>query len=409
MNKSEQLIRNVARFDSKIEPFNDIINHFSNTSNRIKESKKKVIAIPPLHPAEPIYAAGALAYDPYIHEVIHAHIKGHSHLIEKATETGLSPYSNPWNLIVTGAVISGENEVIVDAYSAFCGHWDDQTSNAWRLMADAKQKPLHFWEVPRFDNSSVKWAINFLVKELEQLFDWLGTQTGNVITELSLREAIKIGNLVKKDMAELTQLLQNQIVPLPALEYYLTQVLISDLAQDPENLHNMYHKLIRDLKEKQFNNAAPATITEKAVRIFFMGDETPNIRIWNEIVDHGGAIIGLDSRLSLYYKPIKEDDPIIENLAWWIYSMLRNMPTTKMVNKMIPFIKQQKPHAVILGSIAGSKIIPGSGVLISQIIQDELGVPVLNLEDGQLFAMDRSTNKELKDFIENLRERKNRG
>jgi len=409
MNNSEQLIQNVARFDSKLEPFNDIITLFSNTSYRIKESKKKVIAIPPLHPAEPIYAAGGLAYNPYVHEVIPAYIKDQSHLIAKATDAGLSPDCNPWNLIMTGAVISGENEIAIDAYSAFCGHWDDQISNAWRLMADAMKKPLHFWEVPRYDNSSAKWAINFLVKELEQLFDWLGRQTGNVITEHSLKKAIKIGNLIKKDMIELTQLLQNQIVPIPALEYYITQVLISDLAQDPENLHNMYQKLIHDLKETQFNNAEPATITEKTVRIFFMGDETPDIRIWNEIMDYGGAIIGLDCRLSLYYEPIKEGDPIIENLAWWIYSMLRNMTTTDMVTNMISFIKQQKPDAVILSSIAGSKIFPGSRVLTSQIIQDELGVPVFNLINEQPFVIEKSVNKELKDFIENLRYGKYRG
>ncbi|UCE97770.1 MAG: 2-hydroxyacyl-CoA dehydratase [Dehalococcoidia bacterium] len=409
MNNTEQSIQNTVRFDTKLESFNDIITLFSDNLNRIKESGKKVIAKSPLFPAEPIYAAGGLAYDPYLYEVIPALIKGKRHLIGKATDAGLSSDLNFCNLIMAGAFISGENEISVDAHSAACGFWDDQISNTWQMMAEASQKPIHFWEVPRFDNNTEKWAINFLIKELEQYFEWLTNQTGNSITENSLREAVRMGNLIRQDIIELNQLLQNQEILFPALEYYITQLMISDFAQNPERLHVAYQKLIQELKERQLNHSKPADSSEKAIRIFLTGEEIPDIRIWNQIEDYGGIIVGFDSRMSLYYKPIKEDGPIIENLACWIYGMPSSMPTAQRMNSTISFIKSQKPDAVIISSIAGSTIFPESNTLISQIIQDELGVPIFYLETKFPFEIVKPTYQELEAFIQNLKDGKNRG
>ena len=164
---------NKLRFDTELKSFNSLISLFLNSAERIRASGKKVVAKSPFCPAEPIYAAGALAYDTYTHEaIVHAVIKKDLSLTSEAIDAGLSWDSNPWYLMMLGAVVSGKNEVAIDAYSPACGCWDDQIKRSWQLMAEAAGSPLHFWEVPRFDTESEEWAIKYLVKELKQLFDW---------------------------------------------------------------------------------------------------------------------------------------------------------------------------------------------------------------------------------------------
>jgi benzoyl-CoA reductase/2-hydroxyglutaryl-CoA dehydratase subunit BcrC/BadD/HgdB len=408
MNNSEISGLNAVRFDSKLKSFNNITALLTSLPERIKESGKKVIAKSPFYPAEPIYAAGALAYNPYIHEVIGALKKDRSNLVSKATDAGLSLDSDPWDLIMSGAVVSGQNEVDIDAYSVVCGFWDDQISNTWQLMAEATKKPLYFWEIPRFDSDSNKWAIKFLTNELEQFFDWLTDQTGNIITEQSLTESIKIGNLIRQDLKEISQTLQLQKVTIPALEYYITQIMVNDYAQDPKLLHNTFKTLIQELKERESKNIKPAGISEKPVRIYFIGEEIPDIRIWNEIEDYEGVIVGYDKYLSLFYEPMKEDGSAIENMAQWIYKMLCNMRITQRIQKTIPVIKQQEPDAIIISSNVGSKIIPESETLIYQIIEGEIGIPILSLENDKFFKENGLTSEKLKTFIKNCKDESNR-
>ncbi len=341
-----------------------------------------MVAKGPLSPVEPIYAAGALAYDPYTHEtVVQAVMKENLNLTSEAIDAGLGSSFNPWNLIMLGAVVSKKNEVAIDAYSTACGCCDDQIKKSWQIMAEAAEAPLYFWEVPRFDAESEKWAIKYLTKELKQLFDWLANQTGHKITDRSLIESIRRGNLIRQDLMEITQMLQLPKVPISALEYYLAQTMIGDYAQDPEMLHDRYRALVQELKERVSQSvAAPGLVSEKPLRIYFMGEETQEFRVWNAIEDYGGVLVGSDTRLSLYYDLVKEDGSPIENLARWIWKMPHNLPTAERIKATIPHIKQQEPDAIIISSVVGSRNIPEAERFTRDMLKDELGLPVLSIE-----------------------------
>lgn len=391
---------NGLRFDSELKSFNDLMSLFLSSAERAKTSGKKLVAKAPLSPIEPIYAAGALAYDSYTHEtVMHTLMKENPGLMSKAIDAGLSPDSNPWNLIMTGAIVSKKNEATIDAYATACGCCDDQIKNAWQLMAGADGAPLYFWEVPRFDAESEEWAIKFLVEELKQFFEWLAIQTGHEVTELSLTESIKLGNLLRQDIIEITQMLQLPDVPISALEYYFVQTMIDDYAQDPEILHDRYRALIQELKERVSQTKAAPGISGKPLRIYLMGEETPAFRIWNAIEDYGGVLVGCDTRLSLYYETIREDGSAIENLARWAWRMPCNMPTAERVKATIPFIKQQNPNAIIFSSMIGSNSIPEAEKYTLEIIKDELDIPVLSIETTQPLDNTESIEKQLKSFI----------
>ncbi|MBA7478112.1 hypothetical protein ES707_13533 [subsurface metagenome] len=390
------------RFDTELKAFNGLVSLFLSSAERVKKSGKKVVAKGPLSPVDPIYAAGALAYDPYTHEtIVHAVMNENLNLTSQAVDAGLSSDFNPWNLIMLGAVVSKKNEVPIDAYSTACGCWDDQIKKSWQIMAEATDSPSYFWEIPRFDTKSEEWAISFLVKELEQLFKWLTFQTGQKVSDETLRDAIRRGNLLRQDLLEITQLLQSSPVPISALEYYLAQVLIGDYAQDPEELHNRYLALLDELKERvKHLVAAPGLTSKKPLRIYLMGEETQEFQLFNTIEDHGGVLVGCDTRLSLYYEPVKEDGWAVENLVRWIWKMPDNLPTVERIKTTIPYIKKQKPDAIIISSVLGSRNLPGAERLARDIIRDELGIPVLSIETTLPLENIEKVDYQIRAFIE---------
>jgi len=370
------------QFDKELKSFDGLLSLFLNSVDRVKTLGKKVVAKSPLSPVDPIYAAGALAYDPYTHETLMKSVfKEDYNLTQEALDAGLNSDFNPWNLIMLGSVFSGKNEIPVDIYSTACGCWDDQIKKCWQTMAELGNSPFHFWEIPRFEELTEKWALDFISKELEQLFNFLSSKTGIKVTEEILNSAIKQGNLIRQDMLDLTRLLQSSCIPMSALEFYIAQLLISDYGLEPEALHSEYRKLIEELEHRiKQGIAAPGITSDKPLRIYLMGDETQEFQLLNVIEQYGGALVGCDSRLSLYYETVKEEVPAMGALTGWIWNMPHNKPTTARVMATIPYIKQQKPDAIIISNVVGSRNLPGAERLVRDLIREELKLPVLSIE-----------------------------
>lgn len=390
------------RFDTELKSFDGLISLFINRADRIKASGKKIVAKGPLSPVDPIYAAGALAFDPYTYETVtHSVINENYTLTGEALDAGLNSDFNPWNLMMVGSVCSGKNSVPIDMYSTSCGCWDDQLKKCWQIMAESTSSPIHFWDIPRYDTESERWALNFLAKELDQLSRFLTSQTGKKVTNESLRDAIWQGNLIRQDLLDLTQLLQSSVVPLSALEFYIAQLLISDYAQDPKALHKLYRQLIEELEVRVKQGiAAPGITTNKPTRIYLMGDESQEFQLLNIIEQYGGTLVGCDSRLSLYYKLVQEDGSIIEALTKWIWNMPNNLPTAERIKVTIPYIKQQKPDAVIISNVIGSRNLPGTEKLVRDIIREELNLPILSIETSLPREDTEKVDYQIRAFIE---------
>ena len=267
---------NRLRFDTELKSFDGLMSLFINAADRAKKSGKKIIALGPLSPVDIVYAAGALAYDPYTHEtIVHAVMNETLSMTNAAVDAGLSADFNPWNLMMVGAVVSGKNAVPIDAYSTACGCVDDQIKKSWQVMSDAAGAPAYFWDIPRFDAESEEWAIGILVKELRQLFSWLTALTGKKVTDETIKDAIRVGNLLRQDLININKVLELSPVPMSALEYYMAQTFIGDYAQDGDKLHQQYQVLLAELNTRvSQSKAAPGLKSPKPTRVYFMGEET---------------------------------------------------------------------------------------------------------------------------------------
>ncbi len=366
------------RFDNSLATFPGLLDLYTGYSGRIESSNKKVIATNPLTPAELVYAAGALAYDPYTREsLIQSVMKENYELTNSAIDAGLSPDFNSWNLIMIGSVYENPAGLPAHAYSIACPNWDDQIKKSWQIMTEFADKPVYFWEIPRYDPEARKWALNFLRKEIEQFLSWLSAITGHKVSQNGLVESVRKANLIREDLAAIDKLVAGPGKVLPGLEYYLCQLLASDYCQDPDGLHAAYRSLIAELEKRA---GSPGSGGDGMLRLYLMGDDTQQLQLFNGIEDYGGVLVGSDTRLSSYYAPVPLEGNMVENLAEWLWNMPANMPTETRVKATIPYIRAQKADAVIINSLTGSRNLPGSEKMVRDLIKEELGIPVLGIE-----------------------------
>jgi hypothetical protein len=67
-------------------------------------------------------------------------------------------------------------------------------------------------------------------------------------------------------------------------------------------------------------------------------------------------------------------------MARWIWNMPNNLPLQERIKMELVKIKIQKPNAIILSNVVGSRRLPGVERLVKDIVKEEMGVPVLSIE-----------------------------
>lgn len=391
MNQLEHPGLEKLRFNSEIKSFSPLLSR----PDAVAAAGKKVIGCAPLSPLEPIIAAGGFGYDPFTNETLfHSVYNRQFSLVDNAIESGLSPDFNMWNLIAAGAVAAGKTRVPINAFATICGWSDDQTKKSMQAMASGSGSPIYFWEVPRYTSEFSGWAVDYIVKELRQLFFWLTTQTGKKITDDRLIEAIKLNNLLRHDIKEIVKLQQLSPGLMPSLEYYFILSTAGGLNPDGEKLHRLYQSFIGEISGR-----VTGAVNNKKPRIYWLGEDTQELQIFNEIDDLGATLVGSDARLSFYYEPIRETGNPVENLADWLWRMPCNMSSAERMNVTIPHIKAQNPDYVIINSNCGSRNLPGAEALVTGIVRKQLGLPVLSIETSLPGDRFENVKSQLQQFI----------
>ncbi len=181
-------------------------------------------------------------------------------------------------------------------------------------------------------------------------------------------------------MTEIDKLLAAEVVPLSGLEYYLLQVMLGDFARNPDGLHSQFSLLIDELKGRVENHESAPGIRTSPVRVYIMGDETQELHLYNSIEDAGGVLVGCDFRMPLYYGLVNETEKPVDSLARWVWNMPNNLPLQERIEFELLRIKMQKPDAVILSNVVGSRHLTGIERLVKDSLKDQLGIPVLSIE-----------------------------
>ncbi len=368
------------RFDRGLQTFPEILSAYLDYNPKVAQPEKKVVANGPLSPADIIYAAGALPYDFSTHQNLQAIFSGNNSLSQQAVDMLVSSEFNPWYQVMLGAFLYDQNQIPIDLFSTSIGEFDDQLTKSFQLMARARSKAFIDWEVPRHDAPSEALALDFLKKEIKQFILEISAQTGHNTGDHDLSRAVHAGNLLRGDMTEIDKLLAAEVVPLSGLEYYLLQVMLGDFARNPDRLHSQFSLLIDELKRRVENHESAPGIRTSPVRVYIMGDETQELHLYNSIEDAGGVLVGCDFRMPLYYGLVNETEKPVDSLARWIWNMPNNLPLQERIEFELLRIKMQKPDAVILSNVVGSRHLTGIERLVKDSLKDQLGIPVLSIE-----------------------------
>jgi len=307
-------------------------------------------------------------------------VDGVSRFSAERINSGICSEINPWNLVTLGANLSKKDGIPVDLFSTAFNGFDEQLIKGFQLMAHFSSKPLRFWEIPMYDIESEGWALDYLKKELEQYFEWMGDHIGTRMTQDSLQRALHLGNLIRTDMIQLNAYLAMPEVPIAALEYYLIQAMMGDYAQDPKGFHDLFAKLLEEIKIRVNQGKKVISISDSPVRVYIIGDETQELYMYNIIEDYGGVVVGCNFRLPLYYDLIDEHTLSIDSLAHWIWHMPTNLPIKERLEFELSRMRRQKPDAVIISSVIGSRHPPGIERLIRDKIKEEIGIPIISIE-----------------------------
>jgi benzoyl-CoA reductase/2-hydroxyglutaryl-CoA dehydratase subunit BcrC/BadD/HgdB len=358
-----------------------VLRLFLSSRERVSASGKKIVAKWAFVPVEPIFAAGALPYDPHIGESLrHVIFDEDTSSIREALESGLPSDFCPWNLTMAGSLISGRGVVPVDLMVVACGCWCDSMSKSWYSTAQRIGMPFHYFDIPRFNAEAKEWATDYLVKELESLCSWLEDQCGQRIDDATLKGEVRSKNLLRQAMIDLTDLLREEDVPVPALEYYLLQMTMSDFLQDPDALYHAYQMILQESKARLRKGTPARAKRDNSLRVYYSGAETQELSIFNMIEDFGGALVGCDTYLPLYRELVPESGSSLTSLADWVWRMPYSFPTLDRIRATIPIMKKQRTECVIINNTTGCRYLAETSKLVRDLIRAELGIPVLTIE-----------------------------
>ena len=141
------------------------------------------------------------------------------------------------------------------------------------------------------------------------------------------------------------------------------------------------------------------TKSPKQLRIYWLGEDTLEYRIFNLLEDCGAYLVGCDTRLSFYYEPVPEGGNPVENLAKWMWRMPCNLPTLERMQVTLSHIKAQQADAVIIHSNIGSRDLPGAERLVRDVIKGETGLPVLSIETSLPGNNIDAVKSQIQDFV----------
>jgi benzoyl-CoA reductase/2-hydroxyglutaryl-CoA dehydratase subunit BcrC/BadD/HgdB len=391
------------RFDKELTGFTELLQLLSKTRARDLALNRKVVAKWTFAPSEPIMAAGALPYDPHMREALyHLVFDEDTSVTRLAVQAGLSQDFCPWNLALVGSTYDDKSVIPVDMFSITCGCWCESMSKSWYLASQIAGRPFHYFDIPPFKEDREEWAIDFLMSELTLFSNWLGENCGSKITEDKLTEQIRNGNALRRAATDLTTLLQDDLVPIPALEYYLLLSAMGDFLQDPFALLNVYEKVAAESKDRM-RKETRTTLGDSPFRVFYSGIETQELSLFNMIEDYGGALVGCDTYSPMFENLIPENGSASENLAKWIWRSSSNLPTSLRIQRTISDAKRQRADGIIISNVTGCRYMSQTSKLAKDILRSELGLPVLTIETGLPLENLETTELRIRAFIETNR------
>ena len=245
-----------------------------------------------------------------------------------------------------------------------------------------------------------------------QLFLFARLQNFNKITARQeidkIIQLVNIGSLIKQFPETLSYGQRKRITLAQALIGKPDLILLDEPTSglDPVAANDTLDTILMEIRERATKRIKGPGIRDDAVRIFFSGITTSEIKIYNLLEDLGGTLAGLECVWNLFRADVNEDEEPFIALAKRDLSIPFTQPMTQRAKLVTGLTKQMKADGSIFDCAFGCNYIAKTARCITDNIRMELNIPTTTI-DTDLPGENRAALEEhLEGFLEIVRESK---
>jgi benzoyl-CoA reductase/2-hydroxyglutaryl-CoA dehydratase subunit BcrC/BadD/HgdB len=375
--------------------------------DRLKEAhdQGKILVVKyPANPTDIYYGCGVMAVDPFFMSMAHLiYTRDYSLATEGRDE--LSPEACAWQAVGNAAI--RRNLFPVDAYYIFAGPWCTNAPYNGENLADVIPE-VHFLDQPFFPHLGGKEenAMQYMIGELQNFVMTMERLTGKKVDKADLTESIRFHNQMRKKIRELMDFLLLESPPISALDFILTMVLVDDWQSDPIAANNTLDTLLMEIRERAEKGIRGKGIKDDAVRIFFSGITTSEIKIYNILEDLGGRLAGLECVWNLFRADVNEDEDPYMAIAKRDLSIPFTQPMEQRAELVTGIAKRMKADGSIFDCAFGCNYIAKTARCVTDNMRTELNIPTTIIDTDLPGDNMAALEEHLEGFLEIVRESK---
>jgi benzoyl-CoA reductase/2-hydroxyglutaryl-CoA dehydratase subunit BcrC/BadD/HgdB len=296
---------------------------------------------------------------------------------------------------------------------------DDFSAIAQRL--NGLGHPILWWEIPHRrapeeDEEVVhlpggftapRSQVEFVKAELERVRIALQDLAGRSLDDEALARGIARANRVRGLLARLRDVVFTATpCPMPALEMLIAEMLAIHFCSDQDETIAVLQELLDEVNRRAA--AGVGYSSAQAARIFWV-NPVADLQVMNLLEDCGGRICGTEYLFAHALDPIPLNVPPMEALAQMALADPMVGSAADRAARIVAEVRRFGAEAVIVSRIPGASHCALEGEIIGEIVREECGVPVLEIEVPPLTdAVYPSLRTRLEALVETIANRRSR-
>lgn len=319
-----------------------------------------------------------------------------------------------------GAFITGAHFPLPDQLICSVGATCDDFSAIAQCL-NGLGHSIFFWEIPHrrkpeSDEKAInlpggfiapKCQIEFVKSELQRIKTILEETAGEKLSEDKLSAGIGQANQVRRYLEELRNLaFTAERCPIPALEMLIAEMLAMHFCSDRQETIEVLKELLDEVKARV--KAGVGILDIEVAKIFWV-NPVADLQVMNLLEDCGGRICGTEYLFTHALDTIPEDIPALEALARMALADPMVGSSIDRARRICTDIRRFGAEAVLISRIPGASHCALEGQIISEIVQGNFDIPVLEIEIPPVTDSMRPTLRtRLEALVETIKARRTR-
>ncbi len=227
------------------------------------------------------------------------------------------------------------------------------------------------------------------------------------LDDKKLSMGIRKANQVRRLLDEIRQtVFTAELCPIPALEMLIAEMLAIHFCSDRDETIEVLKELLVEVKMRVQKNIG--TLRAEAAKIFWV-NPVADLQVMNLLEDCGGRICGTEYLFTHALDIIPEDLPSMEALARTALADPMVGSSADRAERICNDIRRFGAEAVLISRIPGASHCALEGQVISEIVLDKLGIPVLEIEVPPVTdSINATLRTRLEALVETVKERRKR-